>query len=539
VATQYNTFGHLEKLGRKLMFQTRSMTFIVGTVFSALAVSAVAAYFSIVGLMAIFSALPMAILSMGVVLEIAKLVTASWIYQYWQRVTFLMKTYMVTSVVVLSIITSIGIFGFLSKAHLDQAAVSGDAQAKVARVEQLIERENGKIAAAEDRILRIQQGSTLDVTESIRQQEEIRDTAWERIQGDITYAEEQIDKIRASLDTDLALKQQELDGLDAIVASYTNQGTTTTNQGAFRRGDVVDNVALGVQVRASQREERDEIDEEMSELRSYAEEQIAGYRNQIIEYRTLTQGDIDRANDEINRLRENESQSSATRDVAIDQIQEDIDEAYDQIGTYNEDLFEERAIVRELSKEVGPVRYVAQFLYGDDTTENIDRAVVILILLLIFVFDPLAIILVIAANLSIKERLGGLITPIRLDDDVVEKETVPEVGITAAHKPEPDSWQAKGSQATEKQFVLGPDTVKVTEDMHIDMFLEDSGTLEPEQMQGTLNWQETTENKVLDNFKPTEDDWLPAKYGDESAMDPKKEKDLQWLIDSKKEKNDA
>ena len=77
------------------MFQTRSMTFIIGTVFSALAVSAVAAYFSIVGLMAIFSALPMAILSMGVVLEIAKLVTASWIYQYWQRVSFLMKTYMV------------------------------------------------------------------------------------------------------------------------------------------------------------------------------------------------------------------------------------------------------------------------------------------------------------------------------------------------------------------------------------------------------------------------------------------------------------
>ena len=522
------------------MLESRSMTFIIGTVFSALAVSAVAAYFSIVGLMAIFSALPMAILSMGVVLEIAKLVTASWIYQYWQRTSFLMKSYMVTSVVVLSIITSIGIFGFLSKAHLDQAAVSGDAQAKVARVEQLIERENGKIAAAEDRILRIQQGSTLDVTESIRQQEEIRDTAWERIQGDITYAEEQIDKIRASLDTDLALKQQELDGLDAIVASYTNQGTTQQDLGAFRRDEVVDNVALGVQVRESQREDRDEIDAEMSELRTYAEGQIAGYRNQIIEYRETTQGDIDSANNEINRLRENESQSSATRDVQIDEIQENIDEAYDQIGLYNEDLFEERAVVRELSKEVGPVRYVAQFLYGDDSTENIDRAVVILIILLIFVFDPLAIILVIAANVSIKERRGGLISPIRLDDDVVEKESVPEVGIAAAEQPDPDSWQAKGSQATDKQYDLGPDIVKVTEDMHIDMFLEEDKTLEPEQMKGTLNWQETTENQVLDNFKPAEDDWLPAKYGEESAMDPKKEKDLQWLIDKKtKEKEDA
>jgi len=522
------------------MLESRSITFIIGTLFSALAVSAVAAYFSIVGLMAIFSALPVAILSMGVVLEIAKLVTASWIYQYWQRTSVLMRTYMVTSVVVLSIITSIGIFGFLSKAHLDQAAVSGDAQAKVQRIEQLIERENGKISAGEERIVRIQSGGTLDISESIRQQEEIRDKAWERIQGDITYAEEQIDKIRASLDTDLALKQQELDGLDAIVASYTNQGTTQQDLGAFRRDEVVDNVALGVQVRESQREDRDEIDAEMSELRTYAEGQIAGYRNQIIQYRTNTQTDIDSATNEINRLRDNESDSQSNRDIQIDEIQEDIDEAYDQIGLYNEDLFEERAIVRDLGKEVGPVRYVAQFLYGDDTTESIDRAVQILILLLIFVFDPLAIILVIAANVSIKERKGELITPVRLDDDVVEKESVPEVGISTAEAPDPDSWQAKGSQATAKQYDLGPDIVKVTEDMHIDMFLEEDKTLEPEQMKGTLKWQETTENQVIDNFKPSEDDWLPAKYGNESAMDPKKEQNLQWLIDKKtKEKEDA
>jgi len=66
-------------------------------------------------------------------------------------------------------------------------------------------------------------------------------------------------------------------------------------------------------------------------------------------------------------------------------------------------------------------------------------------------------------------------------------------------------------------------------------------------MRGTLKWEETTENQVIDNFKPVdgqlhtpkEDDWIPEKYGKESAMDPKKEKDLQWLIDSKKEKNDA
>ena len=163
------------------MFRQSNLSFIIMTLFSALAVSAVAAYFSIVGLIAIFSALPMSILAMGIVLEIAKLVTASWVYQYWERIAFMMKTYMILAVVVLSLITSIGIFGFLSKAHMDQAATAGDAGAQVERIEQLVAREQGKITALEERIQRIDDGGTLDVTDSIRQQEEIRDTAWDRI----------------------------------------------------------------------------------------------------------------------------------------------------------------------------------------------------------------------------------------------------------------------------------------------------------------------------------------------------------------------
>ena len=70
------------------------------------------------------------------------------------------------------------------------------------------------------------------------------------------------------------------------------------------------------------------------------------------------------------------------------------------------------------------------------------------------------------------------------------------------------------------------------------MFLEEDGTLDQEQVKGQLKWQETTENRVLDNFKPAEDDWIPAKYGEQSAMDPKKEQDLQWLIDKKMEEKE-
>ena len=467
------------------MLESRSLTFIIGLLFSALAVSAVAAYFSIVGLMAIFNGLPYSILWMGIVLEIAKLVTASWIYQYWSRVQFLMKTYMVTAVIVLSIITSIGIFGFLSKAHIEQSANTGDAFAEVQRVEQLIDRQRVKIGVAEERIVRIESGGNLDVTESIRQQEEIRDTAWERIQGDITYAEQQIESIRASLDTDIAQKQQELAELDAIVASYTDQGTTG---GAFNRRD---NVALGIEVREQQQPDRDRINNDIQALREYAEQQIAGYRNQISQYRTDTQSTIDNANAEINRLRDQETNSQENKDGQIDTIQGTIDEAYAQIEEYNVTLFDKRSIVRDLEKEVGPIKYVAQLIYGDDSASSIDSAVLILILLLIFVFDPLAIVLVIAANLSIKERRGEVITPVHLDDDVVDfKQELPE---------EP---------TISRETTIG-DRIGMNDDIHIEL---------------------TTDSPKTEVIG---EDWVVDKYGEESAMDPKKEKDLQWLIDKK------
>jgi len=498
------------------MVKQSNLSFIIMTLFSALAVSAVAAYFSIVGLMAIFSALPMSILAMGIVLEIAKLVTASWVYQYWERIQFMMKTYMILAVVVLSLITSIGIFGFLSKAHMDQAATAGDAGAQVTRLENLVLREQNKITALEDRITRIDDGGVLDITESIRQQEEIRDTAWNRIQGDIDYAEEQIDKIRASLDTDLAIQQSKIDGLDAIVASYTTQGTTGN---AFSR---TDNVAKGLEVRDGQKSERDAIDIKMKELRDYAEQQIAGYRNQISQYRADTQATIDGANDEINSLRDTESSAQTGRDVAIDDLQSQIDDVYLTIEDYNEELFEKRGIVRELDNEVGPIKYIAQLLYGENGTAAVDSAVQIVIMLLIFVFDPLAIILVIAANLSFKERRGDRIVAVASVPDMV-MDVVEEEVIKPAEKPDEGSWASK-STAPVPDFSL-EDKVSITEDLHIDIELPPDGTMTPEML--------ATEDEPA----VLEESWVADKYGSESAMDPKKEVDLQWLIDKKRNNN--
>ena len=413
------------------------MGHLIGLLFSALAVSAVAAYFSIVGLMAIFSGLPQSILAMGVVLEIAKLVTASWVYQYWKKTSLLMRSYMVSAVIILSVITSIVIFGFLSKAHLDQSASTGDAVAQVERIEDLIQRENLRITTAEEQITRVESGGSLDVSESIKQQEEIRDTAWDRIQDDVQYAENQIEKIREGLESDLSKKQSELDALDDIVKSYTDQGTTG---GVFSRED---NVAKGIEIRESQKTERDRIALEMGELRGYAETQIAGYRNQIGEYRASVQDTIDGANREINRLREQGADDQASRDEQIDTIQERIDSAYAKIDEYNVELFDKQSIVRDIEKEVGPIKYVAQLLYGNSGAGAVDNAVTLLILLLVFVFDPLAIVLVLAANLSWKERQGELITPMTVDETVVEEQIIPEeepAGMPTDELPEMDDW---------------------------------------------------------------------------------------------------
>ena len=344
---------------------------------------------------------------------------------------------MVSAVIILSVITSIGIFGFLSKAHLDQSATTGDAVAQVERIEDLIERETLRITTAEEQITRVESGGSLDVTESIKQQEEIRDTAWDRIQDDVQYAESQIGKIREGLESDLSKKQSELDALDDIVKSYTDQGTTG---GVFSRED---NVAKGIEIRESQKTERDRIALEMGELRGYAETQIAGYRNQIKDYRSSVQDTIDGANREINKLREQGADDQASRDEQIDTIQGRIDSAYEKIDDYNVELFDKQSIVRDIEKEVGPIKYVAQLLYGNSGAGAVDNAVTLLILLLVFVFDPLAIVLVLAANLSFKERQGELITPMSVDETVVEEQIIPEVepaGMPTDELPEMDDW---------------------------------------------------------------------------------------------------
>ena len=234
-----------------------------------LTISAVAIYYSVVGLAAIFSAAVIPIIVMGSALEVAKLVCASWLKENWSRAPRLMKVYMTVAVIVLMLITSMGIFGFLSKAHSDQSLVSGDVMSRISIYDE-------KIKTSKDNI------------ETNRK----------------------------------ALRQMD----EAVDQSMAR---STTEQGASR----------AVSIRQSQAKERTRL------------------QNEIV----AEQKNIAKLNDEAAPI---------------------------------------RAEVRKVEAEVGPLKYIAAFVYGATDETLLEKAVTWVIITIIIVFDPLAIIMLLAAQMT-------------------------------------------------------------------------------------------------------------------------------------------
>ena len=152
---------------------------------TALTISAVAIYYSVSGLVAIFAAAALPIIIMGGALEIGKLVTAVWLHWYWDKAKWWLKTYLSISVLVLMFITSMGIFGFLSKAHIEQTSAANEGIAQIERIEQEIIRTQDLIARAEQRIQEAEAsvGAGNDATQAqIDKEQERIDSAYIRIE---------------------------------------------------------------------------------------------------------------------------------------------------------------------------------------------------------------------------------------------------------------------------------------------------------------------------------------------------------------------
>lgn len=237
--------------------------------------SAIAAYYAVSGLVAIFATAPLAIMIMGAVLEASKLVIASWLYNNWREIPKTFKLYFSTALIILMLLTSMGIFGYLSKAHLDQAVPTGDIVSKLALIDEKIKTEKDTINAARTAL-------------------------------------QQMD---AQVDQTLA--------------------RTADDRGAER----------SVQIRRGQQKER-----------------------------TALLADIGSAQARISRLNEERAPISAE--------------------------------VRKVEAEVGPLKYIAALIYGDDKLDEtvLEKSVRIVIIMIVLVFDPLAVILLIAANYSLRRE---------------------------------------------------------------------------------------------------------------------------------------
>ena len=291
------------------------------TLLTAFSLSSAAIYFSVVGLVAIFSGAAGPIIFMGTTLELAKLVTASWLYRNWDVAARYMKVYLSIAIFILMVITSMGVFGFLSKSHLQQGATSSNNTQQISII-------NSQIKTEQD---------VID-----RQQDIIR-----RNSGTGGGSGERVSQLRDKI------KQ-----LDAEVKAYTDQGATST---IFN-----DKVAKGVALKESQKAERDKIDAEIKQLT------------------TANQGNNSAAEAQIARSQQ--------------KIQQ---------------LINQRAPLQTtqitLDAEIGPIKYIGELFVdlGIVDKVNTDMAVRWIIVLIIIVFDPLAVLLLIAGQQSIKQHYSG------------------------------------------------------------------------------------------------------------------------------------
>ena len=239
------------------------------TFISAIAISLIAAGYSILGLATLFAGAAVPIIAMGSALEVGKLVAASWLYHNWRSdIPKSLKAYLFTAIIVLIFITSVGIFGFLSKAHLDQVKPTAGNQEQILLIDKKIKQEEMIIERAE----------------------------------------------------------RTLNQLDKALDVYIDK----------------EYVSRGLKERKKQKEERELLNKSIDEAMA----KIADLNN---------------------------SKSSIT----IEQL--------------------------KLEADVGPLKYVAELIYGDNAKDHFDSAVRIIILILIFVFDPLAVLLLIAANISLRQ----------------------------------------------------------------------------------------------------------------------------------------
>jgi hypothetical protein len=305
----------------KYEYDTSDKVIAYLTLISGLVISAVAVWYSVAGLVSIFAASALSIIIMGVALEVSKLVATVWLKWNWRRAPKMIKIYLISAISILMIITSMGIFGYLSKAHLDQNIISGDVQAKISLADEKIRIERENIANA----------------------------------------------------------QQVIKQMDAAV------------NGVIATGD-----------------QETKLKDGTTQIRSAAERSLQIRRSQAKDREALTK---------------------------------QIEEAQARIVKLQEESAPIRAEMRKVEAEVGPIKYIAKLIYGDQTDQNmLEKAVTWVIIIIVLVFDPLAVVLLLSSQYSFQwfrqqeeERKNELVqknTPSEGNREETSPSSLPDVGTT-------------------------------------------------------------------------------------------------------------
>ena len=380
------------------------------TMITALSISAVAIYYSVAGLVAIFAAAAVPIMIMGSVLEISKLITAVWLHKYWKEAAWWLKSYLSVAVLVLMIITSMGIFGFLSKAHIEQTANAQEGLAQIERIVVDIERQQDVIARAEERILDIEsKGSNNDtgIQKQIDTEQQRIDSAYTRIQPAI---DEQL-AIVSKAEQELTARVQPLiDQATTIETNLTNLSTALANNevrvaqgivGAQQDGSLGPNTSAKIQAyREAEEAKRTELLAQVEKIRTAPQTVVISAREEISRLRNIAEQQIADSDRLISRLREQlgTEDTTAVASAVLEQ-QTTIIEANNTIDALTKNKYTLEAEYRKLEAEVGPIKYIAEFVYGNSANKDmLEEAVRWVIILIIFVFDPLAVLLLIASQ---------------------------------------------------------------------------------------------------------------------------------------------
>ena len=404
------------------------------TLLVAISISVIAAYYSILGLTAIFAAAFLPIVLMGSVLEVGKILATVWLHIHWKRAPLIIKTYLTSAVVVLMFITSMGVFGFLSKSHIEQSSVGTEQIAQAEVIDQKIARAQAKQQRWSEEITRLQAGETSGRVDALiaRERERIKDARnslapqikaendkipglREQAEREVAQQNKRLSDAQSRSADAIAVAQQELDRLDADVLAYTKQGQAKT--GAF--GGTTDMVAKGNELRKQQRSQRSKlqgdidkaksaevsvasaVQREITKINKRLADQIKEVEARIADIRKTVEPTIASANENIAKYTTQAGSSNKDIDVRIDELENQIDALQPTIDTLREDKFVFEKNYRQFEAEVGPVKYIAELIYGVADRSQLEEAVRWVIIIIVAVFDPLAICLVLAGVMSI------------------------------------------------------------------------------------------------------------------------------------------